>query len=282
MAAIDREPSRVGRSPAVYGSHVRESRSGARRSLRAYNVVAQPLHSCSVASSRRSCSGRDALASTATPQPSPEPDGRARRPVARRRPRSRPRPPPDDERGGRDVVREVRAHRTVARGTEARLRAPGARRTMRPPDVDVRVELAGDDARHVERGRPEVEEATVHRRAVDQLARARSTTAAPDGRATRPSRTARGDRCSSTAGSAAANRRRARRARPPPRVAKKRSPLLISCTTPNCTSPERRVDVDGGSDRDRHAARLRARPPPGGCRRSGRSTKIARGSPNST
>ena len=43
-----------------------------------------------------------------------------------------------------------------------------------------------------------------------------------------------------------ANRRRVRARVPPPLVAKKRSPLLISCTTPNATSPERRVERDGG------------------------------------
>ena len=120
----------------------------------------------------------------------------------------------DDQRGGRDVVREVRADRAVAGARGRPARARGARRTTRQPDVDVRVELAGDDPRHVERRRAEVEEPAVHRRAVDELLEQhRHRDDGPAAQSGGPEQRAR-DRRWPTARSGAAHRRRARRARP--------------------------------------------------------------------
>ena len=73
-----------------------------------------------------------------------------------------------DQRRGRDVVGEVRAHRALPHPEE---RGLGGGDLVDDPaaDVDVRVELTRREPREVEGGRPEVEVAAAHGRAVDEL-----------------------------------------------------------------------------------------------------------------
>ena len=73
-----------------------------------------------------------------------------------------------DERGRGDVVREVRADRALADPEEVRLRR-GDLVDDPSTDVDVGVELTGDDARQVEGGRAEVEVAAAEAAPVDEL-----------------------------------------------------------------------------------------------------------------
>ena len=104
-----------------------------------------------------------------------------------------------DERRRGDVVGEVGAHRAVADDAERRLEL-GQLVDEPPSEVDVRVELAGDDARHVERRGAEIEEAAVHRRPSMSSSSTNDDRARPAGRAARRSRTARADRrCRSSA-----------------------------------------------------------------------------------
>jgi hypothetical protein len=72
------------------------------------------------------------------------------------------------ERGGGDVVREVGAHRALP-DLEERVLDLRDLVDDAAADVDVRVELSGDEAGQVERGRPEVEVPAAHARAVDEL-----------------------------------------------------------------------------------------------------------------
>ena len=67
-----------------------------------------------------------------------------------------------------DVIRRVAQHGAAADAAELRL-GPRVGGDDRRPDVDVGVELAGEDARHAVGGRADVEDAAAHRRLVDEL-----------------------------------------------------------------------------------------------------------------
>ena len=95
------------------------------------------------------------------------------------------------------------------------------------------------------------------RRDVDELLEDARRGSRPAGRGSRASRTGSRDRRAAWAGRGSRRRRRAVMLKPAPFSATKRSPLLISCTTPATTSP-----MVGAGDRrhggDAHAGHLEA------------------------
>ena len=143
------------------------------------------------------------------------------------------RPPPPSrqaQRRGREVVGRVVDDRAAADAREllAHPRYLGDHPRAR---LDVGVELAGEDAREVEGGRAEVEDAAAERGAVDQLADHL------DHRARGPAREAVDPEQPLEVG-VLAQRDRARRAAALARArASNHSPLLISTTQPATTSP---------------------------------------------
>ena len=105
-------------------------------------------------------------------------------------------------------------------------------------------------------------------RAVDELLEQRPPSAAPGGRATPTSRTARGDRCSATARSATTSRRRARRACP---RRGREEPLTVLDLVHDAELRRRRASrrVTAAAPRPTRST-TRARRPRAGSRRSGR------------
>ena len=235
----------------------------------------------STAASSSACSAGEALASTARPKPSPEPTAGW---AASGPPSARGDDPArllDDQRGGRDVVREVRADRAVARPRGTCASSAGQLVDDAAADVDVRVELAGDDARHVERRRAEVEVAAAHRRAVDQLLEHDRHRQRPGGRAARRSRTARRDRCSPDGAIGIARAVGALGARA---LAARREEAVAGLDLVHDAErhvAERRVASTAARPRPTRST-TRARPPRAGCRRSGRRRGSRAGAPNAT
>ena len=139
---------------------------------------------------------------------------------------------------------------------------PGTSATILGAGLDVGVELAGDDARHVEGGGAEVEGAAADRRGVDQLA---------DHLGDRPHRAAaeavgpehpRDVGVAPTAHGAGS--------RPSPRSATNALAGLDLDHAADRHVAHRRLAVAERRERHRHAGGLEARPSPAGCRRSDR------------
>ena len=183
--------------------------------------------------------------------------------------------------GRRDVVREVRADRALADRAGTRARVSGQLVDEAAPDVDVRVELAGHDAGHVERGGAEVEvtaAASTSRRSAPRARRSSAATGRPRSPAVQNSAprsvfvgTVQRDRAA--VGPLGARAGPARR--------EEAVAALDLVHDPERHVAERRVAPAAARPRSTRST-TRARPRPGGCRRPGRRRRSRAGSPNAT